>query len=82
DLLQLINDILDLSKIEAGKIELSIEEVRIDTIATDLKQLFSVVASEKKIQYETIFDTGLPAIIKTEKQRIEQVLKNLLSNAF
>ncbi|MGL1446856.1 sensor histidine kinase, partial [Vibrio parahaemolyticus] len=58
DLLQLINDILDLSKIEAGKIELSIEEVRIDTIATDLKQLFSVVASEKKIQYETIFDTG------------------------
>ncbi len=82
DLLQLINDILDLSKIEAGKIELSIEEVRIDTIATDLKQLFSVVASEKKIQYETIFDTGLPAIIKTDKQRIEQVLKNLLSNAF
>ncbi|MFX6899794.1 hypothetical protein ABTH92_21730, partial [Acinetobacter baumannii] len=54
----------------------------IDTIATDLKQLFSVVASEKKIQYETIFDTGLPAIIKTDKQRIEQVLKNLLSNAF
>ena len=82
DLLELINDILDLSKIEAGKIELNIEEVAIDTIATDLKQLFTVVATEKKIRYETIFEDGLPVTLKTDRQRIEQVLKNLLSNAF
>lgn len=82
DLLDLINDILDLSKIEAGKIELNVEEVSIDTIATDLKQLFGVLASEKKIQYEIIMEEGLPASVKTDKQRIEQVLKNLLSNAF
>jgi signal transduction histidine kinase/DNA-binding response OmpR family regulator/CHASE3 domain sensor protein len=82
DLLELINDILDLSKIEAGKIELNIEEVSIDTISTDLQQLFSVVAAEKKIHYETITENGVPLSLKTDRQRIEQILKNLLSNAF
>jgi len=82
DLLELINDILDLSKIEAGKIELNIEEVNIDTIATDLTQLFTVVASEKKIHYETIMEQGIPLSLKTDRQRVEQILKNLLSNAF
>lgn len=82
DLLQLINDILDLSKIEAGKIDLTIEEVGIDTIATDLKQLFTVVALEKKINFEISVADNVPKLIKTDLQRVEQILKNLLSNAF
>jgi signal transduction histidine kinase/CheY-like chemotaxis protein len=82
DLLQLINDILDLSKIEAGKVELLVEDVRVDSIVTDLTQLFSVVAAEKEIHYETKLGENIPPVIHTDKQRVEQVLKNLLSNAF
>ncbi len=82
DLLQLINDILDLSKIEAGKVDLLVEEVPLDSIVMDLTQLFSVVASEKEINYQTRIGNNLPKFIYTDKQRTEQVLKNLLSNAF
>jgi signal transduction histidine kinase/CheY-like chemotaxis protein/CHASE3 domain sensor protein len=82
DLLQLINDILDLSKIEAGRVELVIEKVSIESIVNDLSQLFSVVASEKGILYETKVAQTMPAFIHTDKQRTEQVLKNLLSNSF
>ncbi len=82
DLLQLINDILDLSKIEAGKVDLLVEDVSIESIVMDLSQLFAVVASEKEINYHSTVAANLPTIIKTDKQRIEQVLKNLLSNAF
>ncbi len=81
-LLQLINDILDLSKIEAGKVDLIIEDISLQEISTDLKQLFSVVASEKNIHFGTTLAPDIPLIIKTDKQRVEQVLKNLLSNAF
>jgi len=82
DLLELINDILDLSKIEAGKVELIVEEIAVDSIVMDLTQLFSVVASEKEILYETTVAKNIPLVIHTDKQRVEQVLKNLLSNAF
>lgn len=82
DLLQLINDILDLSKIESGKIDLIIEDVSIDTIATDIKQLFSVVASEKNIEFRIDQQQGVANQIHTDKQRLLQVIKNLLSNAF
>jgi signal transduction histidine kinase/CheY-like chemotaxis protein len=82
DLLELINDILDLSKIEAGKVELLVEKVAINTILTDLKQLFTVVASGKGISFNTTIAENIPTVIQTDKQRLEQVLKNLLSNAF
>lgn len=82
DLLQLINDILDLSKIESGKVDLLIEEVSIDAVAADITQLFAVVASEKKINFTVQAGPDLPAAIQTDKQRLQQVIKNLLSNAF
>lgn len=82
DLLQLINDILDLSKIESGKIDLLVEEVSIDSVAADISQLFAVVAAEKKINFTIQTGPGLPAVIQTDKQRLQQVIKNLLSNAF
>lgn len=81
DLLELINDILDLSKIEAGKIELLFEEAAIADIAEDMNQLFGVVASEKGITLATRLGDGVPATIWTDKQRLEQIIKNLLSNA-
>lgn len=82
DLLKLINDILDLSKIEAGKIDLNIENVNPNTIVEDLKQLFSVVASQKNIQFNIAIEKTIPSVIKTDVQRLEQIVKNLLSNAF
>ncbi|WP_439506690.1 response regulator [Sediminibacterium sp.] len=82
DLLKLINDILDLSKIEAGKIDLTIEEIKPDTIIADLQQLFSVVATQKNIEFKIIKDPKIPSFIKTDIQRLEQIIKNLLSNAF
>jgi signal transduction histidine kinase/DNA-binding response OmpR family regulator/CHASE3 domain sensor protein len=82
DLLKLINDILDLSKIEAGKVEMNIEPVAVKNINSDLEQLFHVVAEEKQINFITNIDPAVPTHIQTDGQRLEQVIKNLLSNAF
>lgn len=82
DLLNLINDILDLSKIEAGKVEIHHEQVRVTDIAYDMEQLFTVLANEKKIHFEIKLDHGIPELISTDRQRAEQILKNLLANAF
>lgn len=82
DLLELINDILDLSKIEAGKTELAIEEVKLKDIEYDILQLFNEVAKEKQIGFITSIEEGVPETITTDKQKLEQILKNLLSNSF
>jgi CheY-like chemotaxis protein/CHASE3 domain sensor protein len=81
DLLTLINDILDLSKIESGKLDMQNEDIEISGILGDLQSLFAEVASNKKINYSTNL-SGVPPTIFTDKVRVEQVLKNLLSNAF
>jgi signal transduction histidine kinase/DNA-binding response OmpR family regulator len=82
DLLTLINDILDLSKIEAGKIDLNIEDVKIDHVLRDIGQTFYVVAEEKSINFIKQKADNLPETITTDKVRLEQVIKNMLSNAF
>lgn len=82
DLLSLINDILDLSKIESGKLELHNEDVKITDILNDMEMLFTEFARNKKIRYSVNASDELPENIFTDKVRIEQVLKNLLSNAF
>lgn len=82
DLLELINDMLDLARIEAGKVELHIEDVGTKDIEDDIKQLFSVVAKEKQINFVTSIEQDVPEIIQTDRQRVEQIVKNLLSNAF
>ncbi len=82
DLLTLINDILDLAKIEAGHIEVHNETVSVKSILRDLSQLFTVVAEEKKVQLITNVAESVPAEVVTDRLRIEQILKNLLSNAF
>jgi CheY-like chemotaxis protein/CHASE3 domain sensor protein len=82
DLLTLINDILDLSKIESGKLELQNEEIKTADILHDMEMLFTEVARKKRIKYSINTDANVPENVFTDKVRVEQVIKNLLSNAF
>ena len=82
DLLKLINEVLDLSKVEAGKMELHIESVAIGEIAQTLKRNFQHIAKNKGLSFDVIEEKDLPITITTDRQRIEQILKNFLSNAF
>jgi len=79
-LLGLIDEILDLSKIEAGKMELEFLDVSTKEITDNLYNLFHIVAKEKGINFE-IITKDAPIVIKTDKMRLEQILKNLISNA-
>ncbi|RYE19747.1 MAG: response regulator, partial [Sphingobacteriales bacterium] len=81
DLLTLINDILDLSKIESGKLDMQNEDTRVTDMLGDMEMLFAEVAKNKHITFATKA-SNTPAFIYTDKLRVEQVLKNLLSNAF
>ncbi|TWF43933.1 response regulator [Neorhizobium alkalisoli] len=82
DLLNLINDILDLSKIEAGHVDIRPEQVSLERLVSGLKQLFDPISKSKGLGFEIDIAPEVPAIIETDPQRLEQVLKNLLSNAF
>ncbi|WP_316823373.1 response regulator [Pedobacter gandavensis] len=82
DLLSLINDILDLSKIESGKVDLSIEKVNPVAISQSMESLFNEFAKSKKIDFQTLLAEDLPKEIITDQSRVEQIVKNLLSNAF
>jgi signal transduction histidine kinase/DNA-binding response OmpR family regulator/CHASE3 domain sensor protein len=82
DLLNLINDILDLSKIEAGHVEIRPEPMSLDRLIKDIQQMFQPLAQEKKIAFEIDLAPDCPTTVETDMQRLEQVLKNLLSNAF
>jgi len=82
DLLELINDILDLSKVEAGKMDVNISQVRLDGITDYARRSFSPVADQKGLAFELEIADGLPEQMTTDEQRLQQILKNLLSNAF
>lgn len=81
DLLALINDILDLSKIEAGHMEIHPEMVSILELAESIRRTFEPLAKEKRLSFQIEVVSGCPDTIDTDRQRLEQVLKNLLSNA-
>jgi len=81
DLLNLINDILDLSKVEAGKLDIRAEKVVILKVIEGLKQTFQSLAQEKKLTFEVSHETDLPQSFVTDRQRLDQILKNLISNA-
>lgn len=81
DLLALINDILDLSKIEAGHIQARPEAVSMQRLTEDVRQLFQPVADDRGLAFEIELDAGAD-LMETDRQRLEQILKNLLSNAF
>lgn len=82
DLLNLINDILDLSKIEAGHLELHPSVTSLFTLGDELKRLFVPLAEQQKLSFKVQLSDDLPKDLFTDEQRCLQILKNLLSNAF
>jgi signal transduction histidine kinase/HAMP domain-containing protein/ActR/RegA family two-component response regulator len=81
DLLLLINDILDLSRVEAGKLDVHPEPFALASLAEDLRTVFEPLASEKRLEFAVASAPGVPAEVVTDRQRLRQVLHNLLSNA-
>jgi HAMP domain-containing protein/CheY-like chemotaxis protein/signal transduction histidine kinase len=82
DLLRLINDILDLSKIESGTVTLDVRPMILSEVSGSLERTFRPVAQNKGLSFSIEAHPDLPAAVHTDGQRLEQVLKNLLSNAF
>jgi CheY-like chemotaxis protein len=82
DLLVLINDILDLSRIEAGRMELQVETVDLSRTIESLRRTFQPVAAERRLSFEAGLAPGAPVSITSDGLRIQQILRNLLSNAF
>jgi signal transduction histidine kinase/CheY-like chemotaxis protein len=81
DLLALINDILDLAKIESGTMPIAIEAVPLATIQLELERTFQPIAAGKGLRFEITRDPQLSIAISTDPRRLQQILKNLLSNA-
>jgi CheY-like chemotaxis protein/two-component sensor histidine kinase len=82
DLLSLINDILDLAKIESGTVTLDIAPERFSGLQDYVERTFRQVAQDKGLGFTVSAAPGLPAVIHTDEKRLQQILKNLLSNAF
>ncbi|HEX9291690.1 MAG TPA: response regulator, partial [Anaeromyxobacteraceae bacterium] len=82
DLLALINDILDLSKIESGTMQVDVDECLLASVREHVERTFGQVAMEKGLAFEVALDPRLPRAVYTDGRRLQQVLKNLLSNAF
>lgn len=80
-LLEIINDILEFSKIESGKLELFFEPTSIETLAHQVINLFKPQAAAKKLQLKLNYDSKIPKKVKADSLRLKQVLVNLLSNA-
>lgn len=81
DLLNLINDVLDLSKIEAGRMEIRPESVSVRQLSEELRRMFDPIAREKQLTLVIDVQASAPEYLETDRRRLEQVLKNLLSNA-
>ena len=82
DLLMLINDILDLSKIESGTVMVDASELRLDDLHGYVERTFRHVAESKNVGFMIHFDPHLPKSMFTDSKRLQQIIKNLLSNAF
>lgn len=80
-LLNIINDILDLAKLESGKIEILSEQVSIEVLARETKALFTAEADKKGLELEIVIDDSVPSIVMLDEIRIKQVLNNLVGNA-
>lgn len=81
DLLNLINDILDISKVEAGKLEVRPETSSVARLVDGLRGMFEPLAADRKLGFQVDIQDDAPAMLFTDRQRLEQILKNLLSNA-
>jgi HAMP domain-containing protein/signal transduction histidine kinase/DNA-binding response OmpR family regulator len=81
DLLNLINDILDLSKIESGTVTVEVEEIPFDRLRQNIERNFRHVAEAKNLPFDVHFASDLPLVMESDDKRLQQILKNLLSNA-
>ncbi|MFJ7266655.1 HAMP domain-containing protein [Streptomyces sp. NPDC099050] len=81
DLLQLINDILDLSKVEAGKMDINLERVSLKQLLDYVEATFRPLTTQKGLTFEVTTAAGAPADLLTDDARLQQILRNLLSNA-
>ncbi|MDB6060789.1 MAG: multi-sensor hybrid histidine kinase [Verrucomicrobiaceae bacterium] len=81
DLLVLINDVLDISKVEAGKLEVKPDQIALPRILEALTQNFRTLAQQKHLEFELIVDADAPTTLYADRHRLEQILRNLLSNA-
>ncbi len=81
DLLSLISDILDLSKVEAGKMDVALGDVALPRLVQVVQQVFRPLAEQKSLALDVEADDTAPAILRTDEQRVMQVLTNLLGNA-
>ncbi len=82
DLLSLINDILDLSKIESGTVTIEIGEMPLANLRQHMERTFNQIASDKGLRFTIAFDESLPKTVRTDEKRLQQIVLNLLSNAF
>jgi two-component system chemotaxis sensor kinase CheA len=82
DLLNLINDILDLSKVEAGKLDIVINEVNMSEFPAHIERNFRHVANQKGLNFTINMSPEIPTLFQTDEKRFQQIIKNLLSNAF
>lgn len=81
DLLELINDILDLARIESGRVDLKVANLPLQDLAERLQNNFQAITADKGLSFTVTIDPQAPAVIATDRQRLEQILKNLISNA-
>jgi CheY-like chemotaxis protein len=81
DLLSLINEVLDLSKIEAGKQDINLEQVGPEHFTAFVRRLFEAAAQQRGILFETRVDASAPPLLYTDRQRVERILVNLVGNA-
>ncbi|MFJ4193310.1 response regulator [Pseudomonas sp. NPDC089534] len=81
DLLNLINDILDIAKVEAGKLEVVADSTSVERLAEGLRGVFEPLAADKRLSFDVVVQADAPQTLYTDRQRLEQVVKNLLSNA-
>ncbi|WP_145051653.1 response regulator [Paenibacillus xylanexedens] len=82
DLLKMIDEILDLSKVDAGKMDINYETVRMEELTQFVEQNFGAMANKKELDLNIDFDSNLPEWVYTDSHRVKQILRNLLSNAF
>src|SRR5437763_449149 len=82
DLLNLINDILDLSKVESGTVTIEVGEMPVQHLRQHMERTFRQLAADKGLDFKVKFDGKLPENIRTDEKRLQQIVLNLLSNAF
>ncbi|MFE4711511.1 CHASE3 domain-containing protein [Paenibacillus sp. NPDC056722] len=82
ELLSMINDILDLSKVEAGKMLVEVDAVNLTELPALLQSYFGKIAEQQNLEFTVVLDESVPDLFYTDELRLHQILRNLLSNAF